>query len=448
MTRTRTATTGSILLLLSAVAALANLPENALERDSAYRWQIQQTGPRAVIAELVSQRWRDSPWRHSLRVTRPATIRHPDVAVLIVGGDGRNEFVDEQALAEAAGVVVGRVANVPNQPLYGQREDALIAYTFAQFLRTRDPEWPLLLPMTRAVLRAIDAVGEIAAQQWQVSPRRFVVSGASKRGWATWLAGATDPRIAGIVPIVFDNLNFSPQMKNQQAVWSAYSPEIGDYSERSLPSLTDTASGRELIALVDPYSYLNRLEPVAKLVVNGSNDPYWELGAVNFYWNDLRGPKSLLEIPNAGHGAGGDGRVGPTIATFVDRLASGKRMPELRWSGGERDAALKSDEAPASAAVWIAQSPSRDFRRASWQPIVARREGDRWISDVPAAAEQFVAMFGEAQYAGPAGTFSLSTPVRILAPEKRGDAQRDNRSSAAISSAPFAAASTSSQAAR
>lgn len=38
---------------------------------------------------------------------------------------------------------------------------------------------------------------------------KFVLSGESKRGLVTWLAGAVDDRdrVAGIIPIVFDGLN-------------------------------------------------------------------------------------------------------------------------------------------------------------------------------------------------------------------------------------------------
>jgi PhoPQ-activated pathogenicity-related protein len=39
--------------------------------------------------------------------------------------------------------------------------------------------------------------------------QKFVLAGESKRGWATWLAGALDDRdrVAAIVPIVFNGLN-------------------------------------------------------------------------------------------------------------------------------------------------------------------------------------------------------------------------------------------------
>ena len=47
-----------------------------------------------------------------------------------------------------------------------------------------------------------------------LTPTHHVVGGASKRGWNTWLVGAVDPRVIGIVPIVMDELNFMENIKH------------------------------------------------------------------------------------------------------------------------------------------------------------------------------------------------------------------------------------------
>ena len=47
-----------------------------------------------------------------------------------------------------------------------------------------------------------------------LSPTHHIVTGASKRGWATWLVGAVDPRVMAIVPVVMDELNFLDNIKH------------------------------------------------------------------------------------------------------------------------------------------------------------------------------------------------------------------------------------------
>src|SRR5256885_11934334 len=108
------------------------------------------------------------------------------------------EFV---RLANALHAPVVIVRQVPFEPLFGgRREDALIAYTFDQYLQTGEPDWPLLLPMVKSASRAMDAVQRLAREQWGLAIARFTVTGASKRGWTSWLTPAGDPPAAGRHP--------------------------------------------------------------------------------------------------------------------------------------------------------------------------------------------------------------------------------------------------------
>ena len=69
--------------------------------------------------------------------------------------------------------------------------------------------------MTKAAVRAMDTITEFLTsptapqeiQDLNSNPSQFIVAGASKRGWITWVVASVDPRIMAIVPVVFDELN-------------------------------------------------------------------------------------------------------------------------------------------------------------------------------------------------------------------------------------------------
>src|SRR6185436_6599338 len=117
----------------------------------------------------------------------------------------------------------------------------------------------LLFPMAKSAVRAMDAVTEFVQQNGGSKIQGFVVAGASKRGWTTWLTGAVDPRVNAIAPMVIDLLNMVPQMAHQLATWGSFSEQLHDYTGRGIQVHMLGTAGQELRAMVDPYSYRARL---------------------------------------------------------------------------------------------------------------------------------------------------------------------------------------------
>jgi PhoPQ-activated pathogenicity-related protein len=321
-------------------------------------------------------------------------------------------------LAAAIRAPVAVVRQVPFQPLWERREDELIAYTFDSYLKTGDPEWPLLLPMAKTAARAMDAVQELARERWQIPVERFTVTGASKRGWTSWLTAAVDPRVVSIAPMVIDMLNMPAQAELQRDTFGELSEEIQDYSDIGLPGRMDSDLGRKLVAMVDPFSYRGQLvQP--KLIVLGTNDRYWPLDALKLYWNDLREPKRVLYVPNQGHGLKDADRLIGSLSALFRYSARGEAMPELSWSWSAANAdrlelLVRLDRRPRQLRAWHASSPTRDFREARWSQQRCERSKDRFRCTEPLAPDRYTALYAEATFKDRGEPqFSLSTAICI-----------------------------------
>ncbi len=371
--------------------------------------------------ELTSQCWQGLVWKHRLQVFVPDVVRFPDMALLTIGADFGNPNYHRglgDLYMTATGLICAFLSDVPNQPLFeGKVEDELIAYTLVQYLETEEADWPLLLPMTKSAVRAMDAVQSLLSEIGQAAPERFVVSGMSKRGWTTWLTAVVDARVAGIIPMVYDNLNLFAQMPHQREVWSGYSEQISDYTEYDLPAKMRTPEGFRLAQIIDPYTYRERLT-LPKLIMNGANDRYWATDALNLYWDSLPGPKHVLYIPNSGHGLNDPERMYRASLAFVQAIASGAPSPRLDWQFDEEPTALQirlhTDTAASSARLWFAHSESLDFRACVWQSVPLTFTENAWTGAVALPANGCLAAFGEIELT-PADrpACALSTQMRI-----------------------------------
>jgi PhoPQ-activated pathogenicity-related protein len=333
------------------------------------------------------------------------------------------------ALAKRVAAPIAVLYDVPNQPLLdGKKEDALIAETFVRYLKTGDDTWPLLLPMVKSVVRAMDTVQAFSQSEWKRPIRDFVVTGASKRGWTSWLTAASgDPRVKAIAPLVIDTLNMPKQVAHQRESYGALSTQIEDYSKNGLTDISETTNGRHLIEMVDPYAYRKNLR-LPKLILNGANDPYWSADALRLYWDDLPGDKWVTYVPNAGHNLEekrSDGSVSleralSTLAAFIRSQSGGPALSHLQWEETALDAGkpytlkLTASAAPRAGRLWVARSDTRDFRKATWQPQPLTPDGKTVLSTVDSPASGHLACFVELEFGADGATYTLCTPIRVL----------------------------------
>ena len=242
------------ILTTTGLAVGAELDDYVKAPDSAFSWKqtSNHTTPAGSIhsIDLTSQVWQGITWKHELTIYEPAELTYKDTVLLfIVGGStgGKPDDKDHKlafAMTKTTGARVAVLHQVPNQPLLGDRkEDDLISETFVRYLETKDKKWPLLFPMVKSAVRAMDAVQAWAKEHGKGEITRFVVTGGSKRGWTTWLTGAVDNRVIAIAPMVIVMLNMGLQGPNQIDVWGQYSEQIGDYVRRGLMEQAQTPEG-------------------------------------------------------------------------------------------------------------------------------------------------------------------------------------------------------------
>ncbi len=406
--------------------------------DASYQWTVRRTGQlgSADYAELIltSQTWREIVWKHQMFMVKPhsmpAETRH--ALLFISGGAWRDQLEQGPGstpadashyvmLAELLRTPIVVLLHVPHQPILGGRyEDDAIAHTFVQYLETKDAQWPLLLPMVKSAVRGMDAAQEFASRQWSLELETFTVTGASKRGWTTWLTSAIDSRVIGLAPMVIDILNMGPQLAHQEAVWGQPSRQIRDYTQRGLHREMQSPRGQSLLEIVDPYAY-RQLLTQPKLIVLGTNDPYWAVDALNLYWDDLAGDNYILYVPNNAHGLSDLGRVFGSLNALHQHVYRGQPLPQLSWEFEEQEQAVRlnvqSDLPTRRMLIWKATAASQDFSAARWQSRRMENRGGEYTVQVQRPDEGYLAVFAEAQYDAADAPFYFSTNLRVLASE-------------------------------
>ncbi|WP_313710376.1 PhoPQ-activated pathogenicity-related family protein [Pseudomonas sp.] len=387
--------------------------------------------------QMVSQVWEPAPvleprrWEHNVELHIPGNAV-PGKALLVVNNGVRHgpeqtpdyarEALREVALKAQMAVVM--ISDVPNQyvtfadvenPL---REDDAVAHTWAHSLRGAAPELPLHVPMAAAASRAMDlAEQELGKQGLTVD--RFIITGASKRGWSAWLTALADERVMAIVPSVIDVADTSGMLAGLRKRYGGHWPlALGSYQQAGVLQQLGTPAFERLMAMMDPMQYLNeegqRLA-IPKYLVSASGDDFFAPDPVTDYQQRLPGVTSLRVLPNSDHG-GVRQAVVSTLVPAVTRLRDGKQLPSVQVSasGQAGQMLVEFSEPPVAVKVWTASNrQDRDFRYACGvryqSETLAPRQHFTLQRTAPAAGWQ--AQFVEAKFAD---GFIATSPVSVL----------------------------------
>ena len=366
-------------------------------KDDSFSWRCLETShsdefPSVAIIqlELISQTWqegiqfglRQSQWQHRLTLYWPEEgSDHP--CLLMVNGGSRHDpslestpasHVDGARLCQLTEAPIAILRDVPNQPLTFQdgvprSEDDLVAFSWQTFLEDPDNHvfMPVQWPMVKSVIRAMDALEEFSEKELSRIDE-FIVAGASKRGWISWLTAAADQRIVALIPLVIDVLNVQACIHHHLNVYGGFASAISDYadSEHDILSGLESPGMQQLLNDIDPFVYRDQLF-LPTFIVNASSDEFFPPDSARFYYPKLSELTWLRYLPNASHYLGRDSAVNTDeiMASVFGALLSEQEMPAMNWRQlDEGGLEIRTSLEPKAARAWVCHNPAaRDFRK-------------------------------------------------------------------------------------
>ena len=445
---------GAPPIALEQLAPLTN-PRTALKEyvrapDEHYNFVVVDVEKKLLLTRytirMQSQAWNPGGevlsrtiWEHGIALLVPRFIATDRGLLLIAGGSNDDKLIGDDEVKSAAlvaqltGSVVAVLFQEPNQPLqfrdepFDHKEDKLVAYSWDKAMDTGDYSWPVYLPMVKSAVRAMDTVQALLPQISQ-----FVVTGFSKRGAATWLTAAVDPRVKAIAPGVFDGLKFSPQAEHHVKVYGCFAPALKDYNDYQIFQRINTPDGAALRLVVDPYSYIRRPRfrkrlSLPKYLINSSGDQFFVPDAARFYWRRLPGEKHIRYVPNSDHSLSHSEEVRTnTLISFLGwyrTVLFGIQRPQVSWSLNKGGTLVVKTSPPAPVArLWQATNPTaRDFRLESigeaWTSSVLSSTPDgRYEVQVPSPSAGWTAYFVEIAY--PDATQQIYSTQVFMTPDR------------------------------
>ncbi|XP_035694838.1 autocrine proliferation repressor protein A-like isoform X1 [Branchiostoma floridae] len=441
-----------------------NKPDPHYSYREVLEWRLKGPGYTMYLLNMTSQQWLTEEevsrpiWWHFLTVTIPDNITHPDAAFMFIEG-GRNDrkhgrLPDHndkyigltRMFSLSTGSVSADLQQIPNQHIVFKNdslqkrraEDAIIAYTWKHFLDNPDqPDWLLRNPMTKASVRAMDTVQDFVNRMTGNQPEKFMVAGASKRGWTTWTTAAVDKRVFAIAPLVMDLLNMQKNLHHFYRALGGWTFAFDDYYDANITTRLDDPNIEKMAAIIDPLAYKERLT-MPKYIIGTGGDEFFMPDDSYYYWDQLEGEKYRRWIPNAEHEmAGHEISLFFGLRAFFLSLVEDAPRPNMTWTR-ETDTksgtiTLQTNMKPLTIRSFHARTldgKRRDFRLVNqppgetkpqphpviWLPQDVQDMGNgTYVAEFDIPAVGWLAFFIQATFPAPHGTaLEFTTEVHII----------------------------------
>jgi PhoPQ-activated pathogenicity-related protein len=229
--------------------------------------------------------------------------------------------------------------------------------------------------MTKSAVRAMDMLVDFAAKELKFEMGKFIVAGASKRGWTTWTTGAVDSRVVGIIPMVMDLLNMHENLHHMYRNLGGWTFAFDDYFAFNFTGRIDDPGLIDLASIVDPYVYRERLT-MPKLVIDSGGDEFFQPDDNYFWWDDMPGEKHLLMLQDAEHSLiTGVPELIQSVISLVHSINIGEQRPSMSWTFNDTfdgsSIIVECSEPPKE--IYVRYADTLDGLRRDWRLITGQK---------------------------------------------------------------------------
>jgi PhoPQ-activated pathogenicity-related protein len=400
---------------VAACAAVADLFPAAEMRDRA-SLELKISTPVAYASKLspgrtlqridltfTSFEWAGEKWRHPCMVLLPdrAVPEYRGAAVIIAGNGSDPDGVPFRYAEAAALMGVPALAIIganPGPHYGGKNEGAVMAVMQSKFMATGDPHWIGYAALGKVIIRAITAMQAVPG----VEATRFVVTGGSKRGIASWVAAGADDRIIGAYPEAWNLANFEASLRLEaERLGLDYGKDSGapgTESPRQRLAMLDTSRGREYQSYLDPYLWRDRIANKRILFTVGTNDPLFPTPIDRVFLPEMPKSTRVLFIPNYGHGHATE-RNFAGWRMWLAHVFADRPVPEaaVSWRAqGDRlevTASVRSSNPVKAVTAWRARDAKGAYLHSKWEPTPLVKGKGGYTATLAAPAGQFTVFF-------------------------------------------------------